>query len=87
MTSIQKMAIVAVAIIALILMFSTSGSFGVTTNYDDLDVDTLTVGTSAATSSSNLGRACITMTTSNGNTVYWYASATGSLATSSVSCN
>lgn len=55
---------------------------------DDLTVaDDVTFGSSSATTSTNLGRACITLTESDGGTVYWYANASGDLATSSTSCN
>lgn len=88
MSSIQKVAVVAVAIIAFIAgSFFSGGKLAGTTNYDVLDVDSLIVGSSSATSSTNLGKACLTMTESDGGTVYWYASATGNLATSSSSCN
>ncbi len=45
----------------------------------------ITVGTTAATSSTNLGRACITMTETDGGTIYWYAKADGNLGTTTYS--
>lgn len=89
MSSIEKMALVAVAIIALAGWFlpSTGGNLGGTTNFDEVDVDTLTVGQSTATTSVNLGRMCATVYEFDGTASYWYVSTTGSLATSSVSCN
>lgn len=45
----------------------------------------IVVGTSAATSSTNLGRACITMTETDGGTIYWYAKADGNLGTTTSS--
>lgn len=86
-------ALLVVAIIAVAGVFTPAYAptvipqLGGTTNFDDLDIDTLVVGDGSATSSVNLGKACITMKTVTGNTVYWVANSTGSLATSSVSCN
>lgn len=66
---------------------------GGVTNYDAMGIGTSTVsgllgvGTAGATTSINLGKVCYTLTTSNGSTVYWYVSNTGSLATSTTSCN
>lgn len=89
MTSIEKMAVFAVAIIALAGWFFPSAqvNLGGTTNYDDIDVDTLTVGQSTATTSVNLGRMCATVYEYDGTASYWYVSTTGNLATSSTSCN
>lgn len=47
----------------------------------------LVVSNGNATTSTSLGKACLTMIQSNGTTVYWYASATGNLATNTSSCN
>ncbi len=90
MTSIEKMAVVAVAIIAILGCFLPGGSvdqLAGTTNFDDLDIDTLTVGQSTATTSVNLGRVCATVYEHDGTVAYWTVSPTGSLATSSASCN
>lgn len=45
------------------------------------------IGSSAATSSVNFGRACWTVTANDGDTTYVFFNGTGSLATSSSSCN
>lgn len=55
---------------------------------DDLVVtDDATFGTSAATTSINFGKACWTITTSQGSTTYAFFNSTGVLATSSTTCN
>lgn len=55
---------------------------------DDLTVTDDTIfGTSAATTSINFGKACWEVTTSQGSTTYVYFRSTGTLATSSTSCN
>ena len=46
----------------------------------------VTIGTASATSSVNFGRACWTVTANDGDTVYVFFDANGSLATSSSSC-
>lgn len=89
MSSFEKMALVAVAIIALAGWFLPTAQVDLagTTNFDDIDVDTLTVGQSTATTSVNLGRMCMTTYNYAGTASYWYVSTNGNLATSSVSCN
>ena len=47
----------------------------------------LTVGSSAATTSSNLGRSCLTTTDEAGSTLYFYVASTGDWATTTTSCN
>ena len=55
---------------------------------EDITVtDDLVAGSSSATTSVNLGRVCFTLNEYDGTTTYWYVSTTGSLATSSTSCN
>lgn len=100
MSSIQKVAVVAVAIIAFIAGSFFSGSkLGGTTNYDDLAVDSITtsgdatvgddlvVGSASATTSINVGRVCYTITSATGTTFYASYNGAGALATSTTSCN
>ncbi len=55
---------------------------------EDITVsDDATFGSSSATTSVNLGRMCATVYEYDGTATYWYVSTTGSLATSSTSCN
>mgnify|MGYP003532328724 FL=1 len=55
---------------------------------DDLTVTDDTIfGTSAATTTINFGKACWEITTSQGSTTYAFFRSTGTLATSSTSCN
>lgn len=55
---------------------------------DDLTVTDDTIfGTSAATTTINFGKACWQITTSQGSTTYAFFRSTGTLATSSTSCN
>ena len=90
---------VAVVVVALLLTGGFGGSTGVGGTYEitkqffsagieatDVTVtDDLVVGSAAATSSSNFGKACFTVTTQAGGTLYVFFRSTG-IATSSTSC-
>lgn len=55
---------------------------------DDLVVsDDTTFGSASATTTINFGKACWEITTSQGSTTYAFFRSTGTLATSSTSCN
>lgn len=94
MTAIKSAALVIVgAIIGIVLAAVTLGgeeSVGgiynqATGNFPGLNI-TGPKGANATTSSV-FAKPCWTITTSTGGTVYWFANAQGSLATSSTSCN
>lgn len=93
MNTSNIVALVAVAIIALAGWFlpvpGSAPSFGGTTNYDTLDVDTLVVGSASASSSATFGKACWEVTTNVGSTTYVSFIGTGTtvrMATSTTSC-
>lgn len=80
-------------VIVVFLQFGSSGpAIGGTTNFDNLDVDTITVdGTKSfqngsATSTMNVGKACITIIDEADVSGFLRYTSTG-FATSSVSCN
>ncbi len=92
---------VVVVIVALLLTGNIGGTAGVGGTYeitkqyfsagietDDLRVTDDTVfGSANATTTINFGKACWELTTSQGSTTYAFFRSTGTLATSSTSCN
>lgn len=92
---------IVVALVVVTLVGSNSPAIGGETRFpnsnvtaqdltalDDLVVtDDATFGSSAATTSINFGKACWTITTSQGSTTYAFFSSTGTLSTSTTSCN
>ena len=89
---------IAGVVVGLLLGATMGGNLGGTyeitkQTFSDIETTDLTVsddtvfGSSSATTSVNLGRVCATVYEHDGTVSYWYVSTTGSLATSSVSCN
>lgn len=95
MTTIQTIGLVIAGVIVSVFFSVTlngselGGVYSITEQvFDDVVVkDDLSVGSSSATTSVNFGRMCATVYEHDGTVAYWTVSPTGSLATSSGSCN
>jgi hypothetical protein len=96
MTTIQTIGLVVLGVIVSVLFsVSMNGGENLAGVYELTDrtvpsitvTEGITVGSSSATSSTNLGRTCLTVYKYDGTAVYWYVNTLGNLATSSSSCN
>ncbi len=84
---------IVVVVVALLLTGTKDGiggTYEITKQYFTNGIDVqggATIGSTSATSSINFGKACWTVGTVTGGTTYVSFNSTGSLATSSTSCN
>lgn len=85
MTTIKTIGLVIAGVIVSVLfsvaVVSKDNTLGAVYNTVAPTFPSLTVSNGNATTSTVLGKACLTMTRTDGTVVYWYANAAGNLST------